>query len=102
MEKWWNIVNYSIEELLCMGVVLLIIFSIVQLHKINKMNKQIRSIIQGVEHYLSVVMEEEADAYSDEKANIIHNEDKAKEQEKEKEMEAQSSLISAVLQEIFP
>lgn len=103
MEKWWNVFIYNnIEEILCIGVILIIIFSIVQLHKTKKIEKRINAITKGVEHYLAVVMEEEDASDEEGKANAKSNNRHIENDQKESEMEAQSSLISAVLQEIFP
>jgi hypothetical protein len=88
--------------LLLLELLVMIVFTIIQIHKINRIGKKITSIVNTVEDYLAVVMEEntedgEAAPFSGEMAkNSVQN------YEKEHETEVQSHLISAVLQEIFP
>jgi hypothetical protein len=89
--------------LLLLELLVMIVFTIIQLHKINRIGKKITSIVNTVEDYLAVVMEEEntsvgetASFSGEAVTNSVQN------YEKEHETEVQSHLISAVLQEIFP
>ena len=91
------------EGILFAALLVMIVLTIVQLHKINKMNRRITSIVKSVENYLSVIMEEDEPA--EERAKTSQqskNETIDTAEIKEREMEAQNSLISEVLQEIFP
>lgn len=85
------------------GVFLVFIFTIVSLHKINKLNHKIDTIVGLVENYLSVVLEDEEKS-EENVTNLQENNSPniGKLREKEREIETQNSLISAVLQEIFP
>jgi hypothetical protein len=87
--------------LLLLELLVMIVFTIILLHKINRIGRKITSIEKAVEDYLAAVMEEapeEETAPSSGKTakNSVQN------YEKEHETEVQSHLISAVLQEIFP
>lgn len=96
-------IQNNAEGILFAGMLVMIVLTIVQLHKINKMNRKIASTVRSVENYLSVIMEE--DESESEKATISQqsrNDITDTAGEKESEMEAQNRLISAVLQEIFP
>jgi hypothetical protein len=89
--------------LLLLELLVMIVFTIIQLHKINQIGRKITSIVKTVEDYLAVVMEEEVPGEG--KAAPISGEtakNSVQNYEKEHETEVQSHLISAVLQEIFP
>lgn len=85
------------------GVFLVFIFTIISLHKITKLNRKIEAIVGLVENYLSVVLEDEEKS-EENVTNLQENNSPniGKLREKEREIEKQNSLISAVLQEIFP
>jgi hypothetical protein len=105
MEKMINVfLQNPAEGILLLGMTVLIVCTIVQLHKIRKLNKKIETIVKSVGAYLTVIMEEEEN--TDEKVKtdaIVKIPAKTREQEeKQTKQEEQSRLISAVLQEIFP
>jgi hypothetical protein len=85
----------QVMGLLLLELLVMIVFTIIQLHKINRIGKKINSVVKTVEDYLAVVMEEEepgeAVPVSGEPAKNSVN------YEKEHETEVQRHLISAVL-----
>lgn len=99
------------EKILAAGLFVVILLTILSLHKINKMSRKITNIVAQVEHYLSVIMEEdtqEADAtrqtYTKEGSSITEQQKQQsfKIDEKTQKEEAQSRIITSVLQEMFP
>ena len=70
-------------------VQLMVIF--VSIHKITVIRKQLKRITEQVQDYLQVVMESEEE-----------NARKMEENRRASEKEAQTQLISSVLEEIFP
>jgi Skp family chaperone for outer membrane proteins len=107
MEKMISVfLQNPAEGILLLGMTVLIVCTIVQLHKIRKLSKKIETIVKSVEAYLTVIMEEEEN--TDERLQVkaeaaVKIPVKAREQEeKQTKQEEQSRLISAVLQEIFP
>jgi hypothetical protein len=107
MEKMISVfLQNPAEGILLLGMMVLIVCTIVQLHKIRKLNKKIETIVKSVEAYLAVIMEDEEN--TDEKLQMktdaaVKIPAKTREQEeKQTKQEEQSRLISAVLQEIFP
>jgi hypothetical protein len=91
------------DWILLLGLLALLVCTIIQLHKIKKMNRRIDSVVNSVENYLSVIMKDEERAGEETPAksgftseNFVPNDAKKEKQEE------QSRLVSAVLQEIFP
>lgn len=75
--------------------VFVIFFSIILLHKMNKMTRRLNGIYDEVKGYINFVLREEENAKKE--AQIQEKQDKERQNEEEK-----NQLISAVLQEIFP
>lgn len=75
-----------------MGMLLVQLMAIfVSMHKITVIRKQLKRITDQVQDYLQVVMESEEE-----------NARKMQENRRASEKEAQTQLISSVLEEIFP
>ena len=75
-----------------MGMLLVQLMAIfVSMHKITVIRKQLKKITNQVQDYLQVVMESEEE-----------NARKMEEDRRASEKEAQTQLISSVLEEIFP
>ena len=75
-----------------MGMLLVQLMAIfVSMHKITVIRKQLKRITDQVQDYLQVVMESEEE-----------NARKMEENRRASEKEAQTQLISSVLEEIFP
>ena len=75
-----------------MGMLLVQLMTIfVSMHKITVIRKQLKRITDQVQDYLQVVMESEEE-----------NARKMEENRRASEKEAQTQLISSVLEEIFP
>lgn len=75
-----------------MGMLLVQLMAIfVSMHKITVIRKQLKRITNQVQDYLQVVMESEEE-----------NARKMQENRRASEKEAQTQLISSVLEEIFP
>lgn len=75
-----------------MGMLLVQLMAIfVSMHKITVIRKQLKRITDQVQDYLQVVMESEEE-----------NARKLEEDRRASEKEAQTQLISSVLEEIFP
>ena len=75
-----------------MGMLLVQLMAIfVSMHKITAIRKQLKRITNQVQDYLQVVMESEEE-----------NARKMEEDRRASEKEAQTQLISSVLEEIFP
>ena len=75
-----------------MGMLLVQLMTIfVSMHKITVIRKQLKKITNQVQDYLQVVMESEEE-----------NARKLEENRRASEKEAQTQLISSVLEEIFP
>lgn len=75
-----------------MGMLLVQLMAIfVSMHKITVIRKQLKRITEQVQDYLQVVMESEEE-----------NARKMQENRRASEKEAQTQLISSVLEEIFP
>lgn len=75
-----------------MGMLLVQLMAIfVSMHKITVIRKQLKRITDQVQDYLQVVMESEEE-----------NARKLEENRRASEKEAQTQLISSVLEEIFP
>ena len=75
-----------------MGMLLVQLMAIfVSIHKITVIRKQLKRITEQVQDYLQVVMESEEE-----------NARKLEENRRASEKEAQTQLISSVLEEIFP
>lgn len=75
-----------------MGMLLVQLMAIfVSMHKITVIRKQLKRITKQVQDYLQVVMESEEE-----------NARKLEENRRASEKEAQTQLISSVLEEIFP
>ena len=75
-----------------MGMLLVQLMAIfVSMHKITVIRKQLKRITKQVQDYLQVVMESEEE-----------NARKMQENRRASEKEAQTQLISSVLEEIFP
>ena len=75
-----------------MGMLLVQLMAIfVSIHKITAIRKQLKRITNQVQDYLQVVMESEEE-----------NARKMQENRRASEKEAQTQLISSVLEEIFP
>ena len=75
-----------------MGMILVQLMAIfVSMHKITVIRKQLKRITEQVQDYLQVVMESEEE-----------NARKMEENRRASEKEAQTQLISSVLEEIFP
>ena len=75
-----------------MGMLLVQLMAIfVSMHKITVIRKQLKKITDQVQEYLQVVMESEEE-----------NARKLEEDRRASEKEAQTQLISSVLEEIFP
>jgi hypothetical protein len=91
------------DWILLLGLLVLLVCTIIQLHKIKKMNRRIDSVVNSVENYLSVIMkdEERAGEEAPDKSGLTPENFVPKDAKKEKQ-EEQSRLVSAVLQEIFP
>ena len=79
-------------EWIIMGMLLVQLMVIfVSVHKITVIRKQLKKITDQVQEYLQVVMESEEE-----------NARKLEENRRASEKEAQTQLISSVLEEIFP
>ena len=79
-------------EWIIMGMLLVQLMAIfVSMHKITVIRKQLKRITDQVQDYLQVVMESEEE-----------NARKLEEDRRASEKEAQTQLISSVLEEIFP
>ena len=79
-------------EWIIMGMLLVQLMTIfVSIHKITAIRKQLKKITDQVQDYLQVVMESEEE-----------NARKMQENRRASEKEAQTQLISSVLEEIFP
>lgn len=79
-------------EWIIMGMLLVQLMAIfVSIHKITVIRKQLKRITDQVQDYLQVVMESEEE-----------NARKMEENRRASEKEAQTQLISSVLEEIFP
>ena len=79
-------------EWIIMGMLLVQLMTIfVSIHKITAIRKQLKRITNQVQDYLQVVMESEEE-----------NARKLEEDRRASEKEAQTQLISSVLEEIFP
>ena len=79
-------------EWIIMGMLLVQLMAIfVSMHKITVIRKQLKKITDQVQEYLQVVMESEEE-----------NARKLEEDRRASEKEAQTQLISSVLEEIFP
>ena len=79
-------------EWIIMGMLLVQLMVIfVSIHKITAIRKQLKKITNQVQDYLQVVMESEEE-----------NARKLEEDRRASEKEAQTQLISSVLEEIFP
>lgn len=79
-------------EWIIMGMLLVQLMAIfVSMHKITVIRKQLKRITDQVQDYLQVVMESEEE-----------NARKMEENRRASEKEAQTQLISSVLEEIFP
>ena len=79
-------------EWIIMGMLLVQLMTIfVSIHKITAIRKQLKKITNQVQDYLQVVMESEEE-----------NARKMEENRRASEKEAQTQLISSVLEEIFP
>ena len=79
-------------EWIIMGMLLVQLMTIfVSMHKITVIRKQLKRITEQVQDYLQVVMESEEE-----------NARKLEENRRASEKEAQTQLISSVLEEIFP
>lgn len=79
-------------EWIIMGMLLVQLMAIfVSMHKITVIRKQLKRITDQVQDYLQVVMESEEE-----------NARKMEEDRRASEKEAQTQLISSVLEEIFP
>ena len=79
-------------EWIIMGMLLVQLMVIfVSIHKITVIRKQLKRITEQVQDYLQVVMESEEE-----------NARKMQENRRASEKEAQTQLISSVLEEIFP
>ena len=79
-------------EWIIMGMLLVQLMAIfVSMHKITVIRKQLKRITEQVQDYLQVVMESEEE-----------NARKMEENRRASEKEAQTQLISSVLEEIFP
>ena len=79
-------------EWIIMGMLLVQLMVIfVSIHKITVIRKQLKRITEQVQDYLQVVMESEEE-----------NARKLEENRRASEKEAQTQLISSVLEEIFP
>ena len=79
-------------EWIIMGMLLVQLMVIfVSIHKITVIRKQLKRITKQVQDYLQVVMESEEE-----------NARKMEENRRASEKEAQTQLISSVLEEIFP
>ena len=79
-------------EWIIMGMILVQLMAIfVSMHKITVIRKQLKRITEQVQDYLQVVMESEEE-----------NARKMEENRRASEKEAQTQLISSVLEEIFP
>ena len=79
-------------EWIIMGMLLVQLMTVfVFIHKITVIRKQLKKITDQVQEYLQVVMESEEE-----------NARKLEEDRRASEKEAQTQLISSVLEEIFP
>ena len=79
-------------EWIIMGMLLVQLMTVfVSIHKIAVIRKQLKKITDQVQEYLQVVMESEEE-----------NARKLEEDRRASEKEAQTQLISSVLEEIFP
>ena len=79
-------------EWIIMGMLLVQLMTVfVFIHKITVIRKQLKKITDQVQEYLQVVMESEEE-----------NARKLEENRRASEKEAQTQLISSVLEEIFP
>jgi Sec-independent protein translocase protein TatA len=84
-------------------MLILIVCTVVQLHKIKKLSRKIGRVVKAVEEYLSVVMGDEDSAEAEPPLQTEATTEKlTRNSEKEDKQEEQSRLVSAVLQEIFP
>jgi hypothetical protein len=88
--------------LLLLELLVMIVFTIILLHKINRIGRKITSIEKAVEDYLAAVMEEASEEGEETPLSGNPAKNGIQNYEKEHETEVQSHLISAVLQEIFP
>jgi Sec-independent protein translocase protein TatA len=94
--------NYT-GGLLLLGMLILIVCAVVQLHKIKKLSRKIGRVVKAVEEYLAVVMGDEDSAEAEQLPQTeATTETLTRNSEKEDKQEEQSRLVSAVLQEIFP
>ena len=99
MEKFLELYEGYALEGLGIAMILVIILLAVGIHKMNKMKKQLESVIGKVVSYVDAILEED-EPFG---ARDIIIEEKPKEIRLESSREeAQSRLISAVLEEIFP
>jgi hypothetical protein len=93
MNEFFIMVQGNLEAVLLAADGLLLILSVIALHKISRTKRMIDRISGDVGKYLTAVMSEES---------IGSAEPKAAKEPAPSEEEEQNRLISAVLQEIFP
>lgn len=98
MDKVLAFYNTYGMEITGIFILLLVIITCVQIHKINVIKKRMNSIAVEVKRYLAIVMEEEQP--DEVQTADLHNARKI--QQKQRQEEEQNRLISAVLEEIFP
>ena len=82
-----------VQELIVLMQCLLVVFMMIFLHKINRLKKQMDTIVKEVTQYLSFLENEE------EKGSV---EEKRENKVKISKEEVENHLIQAVLKEYFP
>lgn len=93
---------YYANELTITNVFLLmlIIITCMQVHKMNVMRKQMHAVAAEVKKYLICVMEEDDDRQKQPGRETMEEQERL--QKKKEKEEEDNRLISAVLEEIFP
>jgi hypothetical protein len=93
MNEFFMMIQENLDAVLLVTDGLLLILSVIAIHKISRTKRMIDRILGDVGKYLTAVMSDESGA------GVKPEEPKESAQSEEEE---QNRLISAVLQEIFP
>ncbi len=91
--------RYALEGI---GLVMILVLFLlcVEIHKVNKMKKQMEKVIDKVISYVDTVLQEDEPAkISEMKSDEGYGKETS---EKDRKEEDQSRIINAVLEEIFP
>lgn len=99
MERFLELYERFALEGLGVAMILVIILLAVGIHKLNKMKKQVDSVIGKVVSYVDAILEEDEPFGA--RDVLVEERPREARQENSRE-EAQSRLINAVLEEIFP